>query len=81
MYQNDVLISVKKVEHLMAMNYDRRKHTSQKKKLFYKKCKKIWISWIYVKRNSNFFLKQVKNLFEFPEKVSIRLEVLKHAQQ
>lgn len=44
MYQNDVLISVKKVEHLMAMNYDRRKHTSQKKKLFYKKCKKIWIS-------------------------------------
>lgn len=29
----------------MAMNYDRRKHTSQKKKkLFYKKCKKIWIS-------------------------------------
>lgn len=81
MYQNDVLISVKKVEDLMAMNYDRRKHTSQKKKLFNKKCKKIWISWIYVKRNSIFFLKQVKNLFDFPEKVSIRLEVLKHAQQ
>lgn len=28
-----------------------------------------------------FFLKQVKNLFDFPEKVSIKLEVLKHAQQ
>lgn len=62
------------------MNYDRRKHTSQKKKLFYKKCKKIWISWIYVKRNSDFF-ETSKNLFDFPEKVSIRLEVLKHAQQ
>lgn len=62
------------------MNYDRRKHTSQKKKLFYKKCKKIWISWIYVKRNSDFF-ETSKNLFDFPEKVSIRLEDLKHAQQ
>lgn len=34
----------------------------EKKKFFYKKCKEIWISWIYVKRNSDSFLKQVLNL-------------------
>lgn len=66
----------------MAMNYDRRKHTSQKKKLFYKKCKKINLDFLNIcLEKLKFFLKQVKNLFDFPEKVSIRLEVLKHAQQ
>lgn len=31
----------------------------------------------YMLRETQIFLKQVKNLFDFPEKVSIRLEVLK----
>lgn len=35
----------------------------------------------YMLRETQIFLKQVKNLFDFPEKLSITLEVLKHAQQ